>query len=296
VVRRGFTLMEMMLVLLIVFMLMGLLLGGIHLVHGSVLRTADRATVQSLKNGAVQFKQLFNVYPPLVKDMGNESAAQPFSFDGQPPVTTTAPFRPRVYSEGADSLFLRTSPPAAQADMRFSIYSLPYYVLGVLDETVDGVAGPGMRSVRRDGSFEVAGKIIQPFYDVSRKANAVYHINGDAVRIVLRDRNEVAFRLYHWQHNDPVTTLADLNVPIIVGDPATDERLRSATWAIVAAGPNGVFGNEDQLLAQYPLHPQQMTIGAMQLKVGVSGDISQQVIQDKVRQQALSDNIVELLP
>jgi prepilin-type N-terminal cleavage/methylation domain-containing protein len=285
--RRGFTLIEMMIVLLVIFMLMGLLIGGIHLVHGSVRATADRATVQSLKNGATQFKQIFNFYPPLVNDMATPAPVNP---------TTN---KPVVYSDGADVVFLRTNPGAATADMRFSVYSPAYYLLGALEAPVDGVAGPGMRAVKRDGSFETAGKIFQPFYDVSRKSNAVYRFNNDVVRPMLRDRNEVAFRLYHWLPGQPtgpnagqVLTPADLNVPAIVGDPTTDERLRTVTWAIVAAGPDGVFGNEEQIFAVAPNHPQAMDPLLVRQKLGLPANATFSDVWNK----ASKDNIVELLP
>src|SRR5262249_38144378 len=140
----------------------------------------------------------------------------------------------------------------------------------------------------------------QPFYDVSRKANAVYRWQGDPKRPMLRDRNEVAFRLYHWlqgQASGPnagqVVALADLNVPDIIGDPPTDELLRSATWAILGAGTQGVLGNAEQLPVGTP---QNTIIGLMQQKVGVGAESTQQAIQDKIRQAAMADNIVELLP
>jgi len=287
---RGFTLMEMMVVLLVIFMLMGLLLGGIHLATGSTRKVADRATAQSLKQAATQFQQQFSFPMPLIKDTQ--------------PLTASASRQPNVYNPGvaADLTFLRTSPAPAVADLLFSICSIPYYLLGVADfprdpgnangQVVDGFKGVGFKAVRRDGSFETAGATYSPFFDVSRNAKAVFTLDFTNGVVVLRDRSEVAFRYYRWEHNDTVATLADLNVPLILGDPQADDRLKSATAAILGAGPNGVFGNEDQL----PLtHPQYLTISQMQTKVGVSGDISQLAIQDKVRQAALADNIVEPL-
>jgi type II secretory pathway pseudopilin PulG len=291
---RGFTLMEMMIVLLVIFMLMGLLIGGIHLATGSTRKVADRVTAQSLKNAAVQFQQQFSFPMPLIKD------AQP--------LTASASRQPNVYNLAVanDLTILRTSPPPDQLDPRFSICSIPYYLMGVADfprdpgnangQVIDGFKGAGFKSVRRDGSFETAGATHSPFFDVSRNAKAVFTIDFANGVVVLRDRNDVAFRYYRWEHNDTVAAIADLNVPLIIGDAKTDERLKSATAAILGAGPNGVFGNEDQILAVYGAnHPQALTIDQMQTKVGVSGNAQDPAIQTKIRQAAIADNIMEPL-
>src|SRR5204863_1758069 len=163
--------------------------------------------------------------------------------------------------------FMRTQPIASQPDLRFSVYSLPYYMLGVLDMKrdtadpnsmpVDGFAGPGFRTVKGDGTFNTGGRVFQPFFDVSRGSASVYAVDGTLGKVELRDRNGVAFRYYRWERGraqasqqgpaGTVVDLADLNVPMFLGDPAQNEQLKKARWAIVGAGPNGLFGNEEQL-------------------------------------------------
>lgn len=83
----------------------------------------------------------------------------------------------------------------------------------------------------------------------------------------LKDRNGVPIRYYVWiggreqpanSGNFVLEDVADYNIPPLVGlqsspslpipderDPSKNIALRSAKWAVVAAGPNAVFGDED---------------------------------------------------
>jgi competence protein ComGC len=318
---RGFTIMEMMLVLLVIFVIMGLLLGGMKLASKSARRTADAATVSSLKQAVTQFELQMGFVPPFVWDRG-----YPLGSGGplMPPPTVA----PRVLNSGNQAQMdtMRTQPMEPAPDWRFSIYSLPYYVLGVLDMSrdgtptgppVDGVPGPGFRATKPDGSFQSAGRTFQPFFDVSRNANAVFSQDAAAGKTVLRDRNGVAYRYYRWERSDPLDTsdpndpLKSLNVPLILGlgkvkpQPGqpmlkvTDivrefPEFKTARYAIVGAGPNGVFGNEDQIQNVDAGHPQALSKQEMANKVGLSGDVNNTVFMDKVREAAAADNIVEI--
>lgn len=297
---RGFTIMEMMLVLLVIFVLMGLLLGGIRHMSKFARVTADRASVASLKQAVTKFEQEMGFPPPFVWDMPVAAAGVV-----QGPLPATAPYKPVVFDAGQPQQvsFLRTQPPAAAPDLRFSVYSLSYYVVGVLDQprdgtangpAIDGLAGPGFRTVRPDGSFNVAGRVFQPFFDVSRNANAVYATDAAQGRIELRDRNGIAFRYYRWEAGDPssnppgaILTPANLNVPMFLGDPSTNEQLKKARWAIVGAGPNGLFGNEEQLPSG---HPQYLTSIEVRARLGLPGSASFQQVWEK----ASADNVMEI--
>ena len=73
-------------------------------------------------------------------------------------------------------------------------------------------------------------------------------VNTMEGRFELRDRNGVAYRYYRWEPGKPgtgemVDFPQDFNVPDLVGNPFDDVSLRGAKWAIVGAGPNGVFGD-----------------------------------------------------
>src|SRR3954470_751719 len=66
--RPGFTLVELLFSILIIFLLMGILIAAVHHMVGGAKGTADRAMVTGLKDGVTHFKQQFNFMPPLVKD------------------------------------------------------------------------------------------------------------------------------------------------------------------------------------------------------------------------------------
>jgi len=297
--RPGFTLIELIVGISIIFLLMGLLIGGIHFMTRAAKSGADVATITALKNGVSQFEQQFGFVPPLVKDRGN-----PPGFSGGPLVTVAGEDRPFVYSPSVatDLAFLRAMPVAGQPDLRFSVHSLPYYLMGVLDlprsaaspTPIDGVAGPRFKAVRRDGSFEKAGRDFNPFFDVSRNARAIFETQPGSGKIELRDARGAPFRYYRWEHDSggpvagaPVNDY--LNVPELVGDPSLPENveLRSAEYAIVGAGSNGVFGDE-----MLPNHPQPLTWSQMAERVGVSGDTNQAEIQARIVLAAKSDNVV----
>jgi type II secretory pathway pseudopilin PulG len=301
--RAGFTLVELMFVILIVFMLMGLLLVGFRHARQFARRTAEHAAVASLKQATNQFEQQTAFFPPLVKDYGEPPAANGLPY-WTPPGASRNVYRVYNPSVAQDLEYLR-GVRAGQAGYpdRFSIYTIPYYLLGVgelpvsaSDTTpIDGVEGPGTRTPHRDGSFERAGRTIAPLFDVSKNAKAVVTLDAAAGRVQLQDVHGVAYRYYHWEHGKPtgpqigkVEGVADLNVPVMVGDASADASLRDAKDAIVAAGPNGVFGDEVDLP---PWHPQHLDAQALasRLNISDSSDLA------RLAAAAKADNIVEVL-
>jgi type II secretory pathway pseudopilin PulG len=298
---RGFTIMEILVSILVIFTLMGLLIVGARHVRKLARSSADRAAVTSLKQAVVQFRTTTGFLPPLVKD--------------QTPLNTG---RPSIYvaSVPADGTALRLAPDFNTAtpgapDLRFSLYSIPYYVIGALDVPgpapnpnnlpIDGVAGPGFLMPKRDGTFERAGRKFESFFDLGKSGKSLFAADAPNGRVVLRDANEVAFRYYRWLRGDAPntgpTTPPPLNVPGIfitdLGPPKViDPEFRSADFAIVGAGPNGVFGDEADLPAW---HPQQLSWDALASKAGVSGSPQGNApLQAKVRDAARADNIVEV--
>jgi type II secretory pathway pseudopilin PulG len=279
---RAFTIIELVFVIAVIFLLMGLLIGGIKFATRGAKGAIDQATVASLKNGVTQFVQSFGSPPPLVRD-GYATA-----FPGGP--LNAGLTAPRVYSlvDPTELAFLKNTPaaPPGTADMRFSLYSLTFYIIGALD--VDGVPGPGFRAVKRDGSFEKAGRTFEPFFDVSRNAKAVYETAPNTGKIELRDSRGIGFRYYRWvtgNANGQVTNLTELNVPAMVGNPGANSELKNAEYAIVAAGPDGLFGDEWLLPAG---HPQTLTRAEVEAKLGVPSTTSDADLAAK----AMADNIV----
>lgn len=298
----GFTLVELLFVIALIFLLMGLLLGGIRYATRTAKGASDRATASALKSGVSQFAQSFSIAPPMVKD-GHVPVFNPVG-----PLNPPAPPGPNqvpvIYSPGvpAELTFLRfaengtSSPGAGVRDMRFSLYSLSYYVLGALDS--DGQPGPGFRSPKRDGSFEKSGRTFNPFFDVSKNAHAAVETIPGSGRIELRDSRGVGIRYYRWKTgwlypsgSYEVNKLADLNVPWIVGDASVNADLKNADYAIVLAGPNGLFGDEYLLTPALPPpagHPQYLSGAEFMSKLGRSGS----VVGPLDREAAMADNIV----
>lgn len=122
---------------------------------------------------------------------------------------------------------------------------------------------------------------------------------GDmANRLALVDGNGKAYRYYRWLHGtleggqvvEPRNTL-ELNIPGVLLDPVLHEqartdptidvtegdvRLRGATWAIVSAGQNGLFG--DEMLEE------------LKARLNVPGSMDEAMI----RREAASDNVLEV--
>lgn len=313
--RRGFTLIELLAGILIIFLLMGLLIAGIRYMSGTARSAADTGTVTALKNGVSVFKQEFGFLPPLVKD----GVVAP----GSPGPLITGPqgeMRPAVFSPTVpvELTFLRTTVPLVSVlpsqgnpgteptapDLRFSLYSLPHYLMGVLDQArsgtstlaIDGVGGPRFKAVKRDGGFEKAGRDFNPFFDVSRNARAIFETEPGTGKFELRDIRGVAFRYYRWLHDDGAPPAGNpndhFNIPEIVGDASLAENveLRSAEYAIVGAGPNGAFGDEALLPSG---HPQRLTWDELGSKVGISFSNTLE-IKAKIIRAAVADNVVEV--
>lgn len=307
--RRGMTLFELMFSVLIVFLVMGLLIGAVRLATRGAKDTAHRTAVLSLKQGIDQFQQEFGFYPPLVRDEINSfSPGNPPTLNrsGDPVPANPSPRAPRIFTLGDHVEFFRYLPDAAQPDERFSIYTLGYYLIGVLDEdrggtgpdgqsAIDGVKGPGFRTPRRDGTFEHTGRTFQPFFAVGSGSTTLYPQNAAVGRIELRDANGVAFRYYRWEPragnpptmpaNPSQTQLNDYRnhfaVPWMAGNPLERPELRTARYAIIGAGPDGLFGNEHQLPQS---HPQYIPEAEMirRLNVAGAGDIFEAASKDNV--------------
>ena len=290
--RRGFTLVEILFSLLIIFLLMGILLAGFHYAMRSTHATLASQTVTAAKMGVGQFQEQFGSLPPLVKDMG-------FPLGSGDPLTGNPPSIPQVFalSTPTERQFLQggTAAVLPTNDQRFSIYSLSYYLVGALEKDADGVAGPGFTAPTRDGGFSKKGGALGPFFDVSKNERAIYATDARTGRIELRDAGGVALRYYRWEHTGdtpptPTTPLNEyLRVPLVVGDPETDPELRSAKWAIVGAGRDGLFGDEHLL---EPGHPQLIAGGISEMRQRLNLDASAN--DAEILAAASKDNVVEV--
>lgn len=315
----GFTLVELLATISVIFLIMGVAVVAYTAATRSARSAADRAAVNGLRLAVQQFKAEFGFVPPVVKDDGGPGQQSPlFPFRRLP----SDPIRyiPLVLSAGieADAEVLRGNDPDR---VRYSDYSLAYYIVGGLQGAVDGVDGPGFVEVREDGTFapllgytEADGTVVEAasrgpkrydsFFDLSRGGVELFVQPAPSGRVPvstraeLWDRRDIPIRYYRWipDNVDYATAvaadpdaytdtdlgygylgngdiqvtglLAYFNVPSIVVDAIAspiDDRdgngtidaadfsnelytlpteLRSATYAIVAAGPNRLFGDE----------------------------------------------------
>ncbi len=305
--RRAFTLVELLATISVIFLIMGIALVAYTSAVRGATSAADRAAVNGLRLAVGQFKDEFGIVPPLVKDDGGLDASAPLA-------TVRGRTVPLVFSLGSfeDAQVLRGRDTSRD---RFSLLSLPYYVLGALDAPVDGVDGLGFYEVRRDGTFapslayttnpeldpsgsgtvdasDRSQRRYEPLFDTTRGSVELFvdeserftADSGSGVltrtripfRYELRDRAGIAIRYYRWASDerpldevfreDSLADIADYsdpedsgglegeagyyNVPAIVLAALVGEEgvfpveLRSATYAIVAAGPNQLFGDE----------------------------------------------------
>lgn len=230
--RAGFTLVE----LLIVIAIIGLLATLAFVVLSKSIKTAraavERQTVISFRNAVDSFKQDFGFPPPLVNDTD--------------PINT-ATRSPRI----RDDAFLRSvTIPSAP---RYSVYSLPYYLFGMLGVDEDGVEGPGFTEPQPDGSFSRRGREYPARLDVSSDPARIKRNPANDAEVVYVDRwgkgatvsagwpavNPI--RYYRWLPAfKPNGEIDQYLVPRAVGDPNTNYMLRDAQYAIVSVGPDGV--------------------------------------------------------
>jgi prepilin-type N-terminal cleavage/methylation domain-containing protein len=240
---RAFTLIELLVTILIIAILMGLLIVGFsHAIRGAK-GAAETQTVASLDMAVQQFQGDYSFLPPLVKD------GFPGTPDTSGPLTTIGSRTvPNVYNfgdVGGDLRYLRAD-GAGDERYRFSVYSLSYYLMGALGSDVDGVEGPGAKtpSKTRDGSFDrLTNETYEPLFDAP--SGSLEIVDAEEGRIELRDRKGIAYRYYRWATGTTSPNDDDravLNVPELVAAGAVASELGDAKYAIVAAGPDGLFG------------------------------------------------------
>lgn len=277
---RAFTIVELLVSIIVIGILVALLIVSVRATVRQTRGVADSQAAGAVRLALEQFRQEYGFVPPLVKDDGDPRAG---STD---PLTSSGVLLVYDVSDGTDSEVLRNR-PARDPDRRYSVYALSYYLVGSLPASLDGVEGPGFRTPNRDGTFRLSDRATsEPKIDMGKGAFSVEpdpdaKTNG---RYELRDRRGTPIRYYRWltgrektAGNFVVEGPDDLNVPAMVGDATADARLRDAQCAIVAAGDNGVFGDEP--------------IATIRQRLSLSDGVP----EPQARDQAKSDNIVEVV-
>ncbi|MCC6320110.1 MAG: type II secretion system protein [Phycisphaerales bacterium] len=243
--RRGFTLVETAITVIIIAVLAGILLLAIG--KGAIFarESAERQTVNSLKTAVILFKNDFGFYPPLVKDatpvavLPNGGGTQPNTYLGKVSQQNTGTMdSDRAYLQGFTSAAGGTP---LTTDRRYSELSLPYYLMGALDadpnntgKPVDGVLGPKFTRPNEDGTFAQRGAATEALFDFGKGGRGV---RESATRLVFLDRWQSPIRYYRWNPRpDKQSGKPVIMVPRCVGDPIKNPSLASAEFAIVSLG------------------------------------------------------------
>ncbi len=219
-----------------------------------------------------------------------------------PPAGDSNPFSDKRYSELSLPVYL-----AGACDV-------PLGLGPGTDLPIDGVRGLGFYKAKSDGSFEVpatllasgtpsgrtGGTKIDSLLDASKSYLQVVADPANPEQVQLLDSKRIPIRFYRWVNGGrysqggrdvyEVRTLDDLRLPRLVGrngavfpltpverDIERNPELRDAKWAIVAAGPDGAFGDEPLSL-----------LGQRLSRAVAAAD------ERKVRIDAEKDNVVEV--
>ncbi len=281
----AFTLIEVSITIIIIAVLAGIVLVAVGKARHGAQLTGERQVLVALKQSITAFENDFRFLPPLVHDNAGSSRVE--NNDPDPP----GPWP--TFSAGADSrmgpvdrdptydnqlqpvaiggshdatrrdreqAFLQgfSGPGAGAApinwDFRYSAYSLPYYLMGVLDvqdgtKAIDGADGPRMTAPRADGTFTRRGKAYDAFYDIStnikRKGTDA---SSPQYGVTFNDRWNRPIRYYRWEARPASPAAAPGSpeskartlVPRAVGDPRINPKLRSARYALVILGEDHI--------------------------------------------------------
>lgn len=315
---RGFTLVELLTSLFVIGLILAILIVGLRYFFAAGQSTKQRAAVTQMKQAVADFRAKFGYLPPLVRDQ-YVHPTQPSGMPnlGKESVEAIAATGSNVIAVSPESYIAAWIPDVVAdneyKDPRYSIRTLPYYLVGALEVDIrtsasgplfpiDGVAGNGTFRPNSDGTFVIPAEVMReigstnprklttdtylPFIDpgsadpkLVKAAYPPFDPGTDTaeMQLTLRDSKSVAYRYYRWDVKDPLTVppVVNQNIPLLVGN-ASDAAVRGSTYAIVGAGPNQVFGDED--------------VTELRTKLGRPANHP----EASCRKEAAADNIVEV--
>jgi len=295
--RAGFTLIELAIVIIIIAMLASLGFVAAGRAIRSARMAAERQLLVSIRNGVDAFRMQFGFLPPLVVDGPNvPTGCQPTTTAG--PLTTTTPKQPVVRS----AKFLSRDETSTANEPRCSVYTIPYYLMGLLDmsdggpgggKPIDGFEGGEFSTPLPDGTFSQRGAPISPLLDSAGLRGRVWRNPAANYQwqIVLMDRWSTPIRFYRWAPKYDTTQgsnnrgmVQQYYVPREVGDPNTQAELRSAEYAIMSLGPDRMT-DEDY---SNPANPRP------KLPLPTNGVTGPQTDATPIDKSVTSDDIVEV--
>lgn len=254
--RRGFTIIELSVVLVIIALLSGILLFAVRRAILSSRVTAERQFCNTLKIGCEQFKQQFGFLPPVVDDVMGPTESLGGD-DG---------WQPKVRDAKAESRLA-----APNFNVFWSDYTISYFLVGAGNKDLDGIDGPGFTFPRDDsrdkeeGHFAKKGKAYEPLFDVNKDRKRLVQLVDPTSAAYLTapkpqiiDRWMKPYRYYRWEPThytkadgvdaSRVGTVKSFNIPSLIelalGGADSVPELRQGGFAIFSAGPDGYFGDE----------------------------------------------------
>ncbi len=257
---RGFTLIEVAVVVIIIALLASLALVALSHAMATGREAAERAAVNAMKLACEQFHSDFGFDVPLVDD-----SVDPAGNGDKVAVR--------------DNTFLAYGTADSLGKPHYSELSLAYYLTGVLPAEIDGKDGPGMTEVSRDGTFSKSGRVYGPYTDVERDRRRLTNEPNNVHRFLDRWGNPLRYYAWRGKPDNRGTPDNDMEfyAPRLLGDPLQNMALRSARYAIVSLGPDGLT---DEGLKPFP---------------GLGGEVGG-VTQAGERDPSADDDIVEVGP
>lgn len=254
--RPGFTIIELSVVLAIIVLLISIVGFAARNAFLSARVAGERQACLALRLAVEQFKQQHGFLPPLLKDTGGTNSSSPINSKDDPVAFSSAELAT------LDANLANTS--VSPLRDRYSVFSLTYYLAGATDAKIDGVDGPGYTEPRRDGTFSKRGKQFPALYDINKDRSRLSRTNINAPgnpldpalqdkTIWIKDRWNNPIRYYRWlptfydkTTNPPpsgrqVGDIKDDNIPKFLGNSKDVAQLRTAEFAIVSAGPDGLI-------------------------------------------------------
>lgn len=274
---RGFTVIELGVVLVIIVLLVSIVFAGLRIAFLNARVSGEQQVLTSIKLAIHEFEEKEGFLPPMLKE---DLMVGPIGPSTKAPVAWT-----KKELEQRDM-------PLKERD-RYSVCSLAYYLVGATDAAIDGVDGPGFTQVRADGTFDVRGRKYEALFDANRDRPRLFRDGvpgglkyGTNITIVDRwhhvgdvywlpngippiDRNgnepdhpRHAIRYYRWEPTyyrpgdslpagKSVGDVKSYNIPRFLGDADKQPALRLARYALVSAGPDSVIVQKART-APYP--------------------------------------------